>query len=123
VSQLVLQNTEAEYKLLAPAARVAFLGRPPRLDAALVLLSLLSTLTCLARLLPRVPVLEGGMSLSPRSALRLRVDLVLRPVGLCDCRLPGGSGGEDDWSRVADDRADVRAIFGEVRDGRQRLVV
>lgn len=65
------------------AAPVGFLVRLALLDAALVLLSMLSTLACLAPLLPPRLVV-AGISLSPRSALRLLVDLVLRPTGLCD---------------------------------------
>jgi hypothetical protein len=84
VSKLQGRIQEAEPRPRAPAAaRVTFLVRPPRLDAALVLLSMLSTLTCLAPLLPP-PLVLVGISLSPKSALWLRVDLVLRPTGLLD---------------------------------------
>jgi hypothetical protein len=76
------------------AARVAFLVRPPRLEAALMLLPALSTLACLAPLFdPRLA--DAAISLSPRSALWLRVDLVLRPIGLCDWRSLNCFGGED----------------------------
>jgi hypothetical protein len=79
---------------VARVVRVAFLVRPPRLEAALILLLTLSTLACLAPLLsPRLVVVPR--SLSPRSALWLRVDLVLRPTGLCDWRSLDCFGGED----------------------------
>jgi uncharacterized membrane protein YesL len=77
-------HREEDFGPRAPAVvRAAFLVRPPLLDAALVLLSTLSTLACLAPLFPPLLVVVA-ISLSPRSALWLRVDLVLRPTGLRD---------------------------------------
>jgi len=85
-----------------------------------VLLSTLSSLACLVTLLPLRFAAVDGLA-SPSSTLWLRVR-VRRPTGLCDWRSLEAFGGDEAWSRVTEDRAEVRptdlgAILGTLTWG------
>lgn len=86
---------------------MCFLAREPVLEALLALPTLLTLVSRSPLLLVRFLFMEA--SLCSGSTLRLRLDLVLRPTGLCESL--DDFGGEDAWLRAADERAVLRGAI------------